>query len=294
MRPGISKLRSVTSGSAACRPAWRGVARALTLLVGVAALVAVVASPARGDPAPPPPPSPPRVIFYGDSMLHESRDRIQQLLDARFHGSWDVEINSFPGSSICAWFDRMRSEQAQIVVLVFSGVWIGSSCEDPLDSHRAYPQSYYSDLETAIRIWQAKGTKVVLVHWPEPCCRRGPPETIWDNYQTIAARVGVQTLDPAAAVLFDPFHDTWPAQMPCLSAREPGCDPQTGFVVVRDGLNSSPLGGGAHLCPVQNITTPCPVYSSGVERYAQAVTREVGDVMDATVPTRVAPRSWWR
>lgn len=281
-------------GPAARRPARRAAARALALLVAVAGLATLVASPARAVPAPLPTPSPPKIIFYGDSMLHESRDRIQALLDQRFHGAWDVEINSFPGSSICGWFDRMRTEQAQIVVLEFSGVWIGSPCEDPLYSHRPWPQSYYQDLQTAIGLWQAKGTNVVLMHWPEPCCQPAPSETIWNTYQLIAARDGVQTLDPAAAVLFDPFHDTWPAQMPCLSAREPGCDLQTGFVVVRDGLNSSPLGGGGHLCPVQGIMTPCPVYSSGVERYAQAVARDVGDVMDATVATRGAPHAQWR
>ena len=258
-----------------------------------AAVVFGVAVPAARAADPPPRP---RIIFYGDSLLHEGRDRVQALLDARFRGAWDVQLRTFPGSSICGWFDDMRADHAQIVVLLFTGVWLGSGCENPISSHRAYPQSYFSDLQTAIRIWQAKGTKVVLLDWPHSCCVPDAPDRIWEGYQAIAARTGVVTLDPAAA-LYDPIDKIWPPAMPCLRPTEPGCDQSSGFVAVRD----APLAahnifgrGGGHLCPVQGILTPCPVYSSGIERYATAITRSVGDLMEATVPMTESPKALWR
>jgi hypothetical protein len=269
------------------RRALRPVAAAAFVTVAALAGALLAARPAAGAPSPGPGP-PPRIIFYGDSQLHESRDRIQALLESRFHSSWDVVVKSFPGSSICAWFNDMRQEHATVVALLFSGVWIGSPCEDPLYSHRLWPQSYYQDLTTAIGLWQARGTWVVLLHWPEACCQPARPDRIWDQYRAIAARFGVTTLDPAS-VLFNPFENTWPAELPCLSANEPGCDPSTHEVTVRD----SSLRGG-HLCPMQGIVTPCPVYSSGIERYAEAMARQVGDVMDQTVPVVSTPAARWR
>lgn len=273
----------------------KGRARAAAPLVALALSGALLAGPpgvaGAQTAAPPGPSSRPRVVFYGDSQLHESRDRIQALVDQRFRGSWDVEMRSFPGSSICGWFDDMRADHANVVVLLFSGVWIGSSCEDPLNPpHRTWPQSYFQDLATAIQIWQAKHTTVVVLHWPEACCGPAAPELIWSGYQQVAARYGVTTLDPALA-LFDPFHDTWPASMPCLRTNEPGCDPASGMVAVRDAVFRPGFPGGGHLCPVQEILTPCPVYASGIERYAKAIAREVGDVMERVVPVAAAPRA---
>jgi hypothetical protein len=266
---------------------------AATALVLLAVLTAALLTlpPAHAATSPDPAPQP-RIIFYGDSQLHESRDRIQTLVDARFHSSWDVVVKSFPGSAICGWLADMRQEHATIVALLFSGVWIGSTCENPLYSHRAWPASYYSDLTAAVQMWQARGTKVVLLHWPEACCQPAPSPDIWDHYEAIAARYGVTTLDPAQ-VLFNPFENTWPAQLPCLSATEPGCDLTTHEIAVRDAPSTTNLRGG-HLCPVQGIAIPCPVYSSGVERYAEAVARDVGDVMEQTVSIASTPHTRWR
>jgi hypothetical protein len=280
------------------RPATRPTRRPLALPAAVVAATLVgllLAGPAgaAATPTPPPPPTPtPRIVFYGDSQLHESRDRIQSLLAARFHSSWDVVIKSFPGSSICAWFDDMRQEHATVVALLFSGVWIGSTCENPLYSHRAWPDAYYQDLTTAIGLLQARSARVVLLHWPEACCQPALPERIWSQYQVIAARYGVTTLDPAT-VLYNPLENTWPAALPCLSVNEPGCDPATHEVAVRDSMSTANLRGG-HLCPMQEVMTPCPVYSSGVQRYAQAMARQVGDLMEETVPARSPPQTRWR
>jgi hypothetical protein len=56
-------------------------------------------------------------------------------------------------------------------------------------------------------------------------------------------------------------------------------------VAVRDATSTANPRRG-HLCPVQGIAIPCPVYAAGVERYAEAVARDVGDVMEQTVPVR--------
>jgi hypothetical protein len=49
-------------------------------------------------------------------------------------------------------------------------------------------------------------------------------------------------------------------------------------VAVRDATSTANPRRG-HLCPVQGIAIPRPVYAAGIERYAEAVARDVGDVM---------------
>jgi hypothetical protein len=74
----------------------------------------------------------------------------------------------------------------------------------------------------------------------------------------------------SAASIFDPAIGTYPMTMPCLTPSELGC--VGGRVPVRDAR-------GGHLCPLTDLDGPCPVYSSGVHRYALAAARAVADAL---------------
>jgi hypothetical protein len=68
-------------------------------------------------------PSAPVVILYGDSLAAESQDHFRAALESA--GITDVRTETFGGTALCDWLDRMRSDAADVhptaVVIEFSG-----------------------------------------------------------------------------------------------------------------------------------------------------------------------------
>jgi len=249
------------------RDSLRRIGLGTTLVITVA--LVVVACPSPGGAATPAAPAVPRplVVLFGDSMLSETSAAVRASLRA-LKPAWEVEVRAFPGTGICSWLDEMRATDAQAVALLFTGV-VFTDC---ILNQRKWPEAYLSDAASAASIFRAKGTEVIWLGWPRPARHVVSPhldDTIWHYYKQVAGEYGEHVADPGVA-LFDPATATYPMTMPCLTPSELGC--AGGRVRVRDAR-------GGHLCPLTDLSGPCPVYSSGVRRYALAAARAVADAL---------------
>lgn len=249
------------------RDSLRRVGLGTTLVITVA--LVVVASPSAGGAEIPAAPGTarPRVVLFGDSILVETSAAVRASLRA-LKPAWDVEVRAFPGTGICNWLDEMRTTDAQAVAFVFTGVLF----TDCILNKRKWPDAYLFDAVSAASIFRAKATEVIWLGWPRPAGDIVSPhldDTIWHYYQQVAAEYGEHVADPGVA-LFDPTTATYPMTMPCLTPSELGC--ADGRVRVRDSR-------GGHLCPLTDLDGPCPVYSSGVRRYALATARAVANAL---------------
>ena len=215
-----------------------------------------------------PPPGPPRVVVYGDSLVSEAGTDFTSL--AADYGA-SALIRTYPGTATCDWLATMAADaqawQPTAVVLAFSGDAF-SPCMAGYQLGRApYFAKYQSDTQTAIDIFRAIGTKVVLVGLPVDASAGLTQNVTQLNavYQTLAAgNVGVTYDDAGQAVEAD-GQFTW--TLPCLQG-EP-CTGPAGSNVVR-------APDGIHFCPDGHTTLvgsleECDVYSSGALRFASAM-----------------------
>jgi hypothetical protein len=215
-----------------------------------------------------PPPGPPRVIVYGDSLVSEAGTDFTSL--ANDYGA-SAQVRTYPGTATCDWLATMAADapavQPTAVVLAFSGDDF-SPCMagDQLGTPQYYAK-YESDTQTAINIFRAVGTKVVLAGLPLDASAGLSQNATQLNqvYRSLAARnVGVTYDDAGQAVEAD-GQFTW--TLPCL-AGEP-CTGPSGTNVVR-------APDGIHFCPDGHTTLlggleECDVYSSGALRFAAAM-----------------------
>jgi hypothetical protein len=78
---------------------------------------------------------------------------------------WVVLERSQWGSMLCQWLPQMardaRERRVEVVVVAFYGN-MGARCTDGATMY----QRYLTDLRAAVELWQARGTKVVLVAAP--------------------------------------------------------------------------------------------------------------------------------
>jgi hypothetical protein len=238
----------------------------------IAALVVLLSAPGVGGAADrsraqAPAPPRPRLDLYGDSLLAETSAALRTSFRA-LEPWWDIEVHAFPGTGICSWWDELRATDARAVGLLFSGVVM----TDCILGKRKWPEAYLDDARAAARLFDEKGTRVIWLGWPRPAGGIVSPhadDIIWHYYEEVAAGFGHHMIDPGLA-LFDASSFSYPLTMRCLTPTEPGC--VDGHVPVRD------LAGG-HLCPVTDLTGPCPVYSSGIRRYALAAARELAALL---------------
>jgi GDSL-like Lipase/Acylhydrolase family len=215
-----------------------------------------------------PPPGPPRVILYGDSLVSEAGTDFSSL--ANDYGA-SAEIRTYPGTATCDWLTTMAADaqawQPTAVVLAFSGNNF-SPCMagDQLGTPQYYAK-YESDTQSAISIFRAIGTKVVLAGLPLDASAVLSQNVTQLNqiYQSLASRnVGV-TYDDAGQAVEAGGQFTW--TLPCLPD-----EPCTG----PDGTNVVRSPDGIHFCPDGHTTLvgaleECDVYSSGALRFAAAM-----------------------
>jgi hypothetical protein len=163
---------------------------------------------------------------------------------------------------------------AGAVVLEFVAVPFGGCMQgkDQFAQHTA-------DTQTALSLWASRGVPVVLVGAPrgigEPRDQTGAGAINRD----LAAREG-QTFADSGVLLRDPWTGVYQQRLPCLageSAAE-GCD-AAGLIDVRQE---------GHFCRVTD-TSPCPVYSSGVVRFAAALAAAAARAAGSTPAPLPAP-----
>jgi len=220
---------------------------------------------------------PPRVLVYGDSLAWEAQAGIEQAIEARLPG-WDAIMRTAPGTAVCNGLPQMRADgnlNAQVVVLEYVAVALGPCMagKDRLAQHTA-------DTQAALALWASRGVRVVLVGAPRQV---GQPRDLIDAVainRDLAAGAG-QTFVDAGVLLRDPWTGVYQQRLPCLAGEGPvqGCG-LDGLIDVRDD-------SGSHFCAIHNAG-PCPVYSSGIVRFAapiaDAVARVAGTPSAAPLP----------
>jgi hypothetical protein len=242
----------------------------MVVLACCVAVAAAVVAPARPSSAQTPTTSSRRVLVYGDSLSWEAQAGIEQAIEAALPG-WDAIMRTAAGSATCDALAAMRGADgnlgAGVVVLEYVGVPFGPCMtgKDTLAQHTA-------DTQAALDLWRSRGVPVVLVGAPRGVGDPREPDGTAPINRDLAARAG-QTYVDAGVLLRDPWTGVYQQRLPCLDGEGPeqGCGAD-GLIDVRDET-------GGHFCSIHNVG-PCPVYASGITRFAapiaDAVARAAG------------------
>lgn len=205
------------------------------------------------------------VVLLGDSIAQETAPYLRPRL-----GDTKMLERFFGGTAPCDWLGRdLHADRHRIVVVSFTGNSLTPCMAGGEDGHlhgQALVDKYRTDLTALVAEIQAKGSQVVLVGQPP----RGPAAsngTVGDLevaginaiYTELAGTSGVSFVDAGAAL--EAPDGTFAANLPCRPD-EDECGPA--------GRNAVRSDDGVHLCPVVG-PAPCPVYSSGAFRFADAI-----------------------
>jgi hypothetical protein len=201
----------------------------------------------------------PTVLLYGDSFVTESAAVLQRGLARR---GWQVFVKSFPGTGLCDWLPTMQLDSrlpVRLVVIAFSGNVLFTPCTTA--------RSDGPDTPIVADFWKQRGARVV---WASAPGRAGStqPSLNTDGFRSVAARLGQRFVDAGAAVRA--ADGTYPLTLPCLPSEKAAQGCRNGMIAVRHSLDDG------HLCPaVHKGLEPCPVYSSGIARWAGAILQAV-------------------
>jgi hypothetical protein len=246
----------------------RALVASIVVVVAVGSVLLIPAAPAGTQ-------APRRVLVYGDSLTWEAVAGIEHAIEGQLPG-WEAVVRTFPGLATCDELPQMRADgnmNAGVVVLEFVAVPFGPCMagKDSLAQHTA-------DTKTALDLWGSRGVPVVLVGAPrglgEPRDQNGAGAINRD----LAAGAG-QTFVDSGVLLRDPWTGVYQQRLPCLAGEtaEQGCD--GGLIDVRQE---------GHFCHVPN-TSPCPVYSSGIVRFAAAIAAAAARAAGSTPKPLPAP-----
>lgn len=222
---------------------------------------------------------PTQVAVFGDSLAWETQLYYDQLI----HADKDIPhtYDTFGGTAICDWFDRMRQVEAsyhpQAVELEFSG----NNLTPCMKGYELYTAAYYAkyrqDTLSAINILVAGGSHVYLIGAPITKKQESVPN--WQSlnlqYAAIAAANPQHVTYINAGSAVEGPGSTFTETLPCQMGQ-----PCTGPTV--DGVPSNVVRStdGTHFCPtkegdVHGVVDRCAVYSSGAYRFASAMVNAV-------------------
>lgn len=211
-----------------------------------------------------------RIALYGDSLVSEAGQDFAYL--ATLAGA-SVQVHTFPGVSTCDYFASMstvaRDWRPSVAVLLFTGDVFTPCNGDVQVGTPQYYAEYRHETRTAISIFRAVGTRVVLIGQPADSTARLTKNGTALNrlYQSIARATPGVRYDDAGQAVMAKGRFTW--TLPCLPGRPCTGPHKTNIVRSPDGV---------HFCP-NGETTPdhglevCDVYSSGAFRFASAMVR---------------------
>jgi hypothetical protein len=257
------------------------VIRKFTPLVAILTLLGVLLGTGAATAAPAPVRVPvlsgPRVLVYGDSLVHEAAPYARDLLAnvARV----DARVIGAPGASLCDLLPQMYRDAQQfrptMVVIDFSGNAFGPCMKhaDGSDLDKTeWLAKYKADTIEAIRIFRNGSPQIWL--GTAPIALVPEKKGDMDVYHLAAMEHALARDNPrvhvteAGSAVLD--HGSWTHDLRCLP-KEPcqgGFKPDLNNVRV-DGVNIVRAPDGAHFCPVPYPQLEdCPVYASGGLRYA--------------------------
>ena len=255
----------------------RRVAHKRSSLVAVVALLSVLLGTRAAIAAPAPPSPGPRVLVYGDSLVHEAAPYARQLLSevARV----DARVTGAPGGALCDLLPQMFRDAQQfhptMVVIDFSGNAFTPCMKhaDGSDLNKTeWLAKYRADTVEAIRVFRPGSPQIWLGTAPialVPEKKQDPDVFLLAAMAHDLARANprVHVAEAGSAVL---DHGNWTRDLPCLP-KEPcqgGLEPDVNNARV-NGVNQVRALDGAHFCPVPYPKMEeCPVYASGGLRYA--------------------------
>jgi len=134
---------------------------------------------------------PSRVALFGDSLSFEAQPYYTDLIHAT--GETALTYDSYGGTAICDWFDRMREVASEhhptAVKLQFSGNALTPCMKGYEPGTQPYYDKYRRDVLTAIDIFVPSGAHVYLIGAPITRSQQSQPD--WDalnaEYAAIAA-----------------------------------------------------------------------------------------------------------
>ena len=248
---------SALTACSAALPDDRSSVAASTVSVGPTSTVATtsaVTSPATGH-------VPPRVVLVGDSLALEAAPHLPALLPGQA-----FEHHTFGGTAPCDWLAAdIAYTDDSVVLFSFLGN-ASSACMAPsgqMASGDEILQRYRTDVAALMERATSAGAMVVLLGQPSVS-----PDNVDGNslvvalnelYTEFALAPGVSFVDAGAAL--ENEDGTFAERLPCR-ADEPECGAD-GSIVVRSE-------DGVHFCPGTYVS-PCPTYSSGAVRFAEAI-----------------------
>ncbi|MFM7270054.1 MAG: hypothetical protein ACKO2C_00265 [Actinomycetes bacterium] len=232
----------------------------------------------------------PKVFLYGDSILYEAKPALQRA--SREENLTGISVRATPGFAPCDWTDRIRHDleatpRAVAVVETVGNSW--TSCM--FDRGRrvepgspAFYRRYTRDLERIADLAARNDAKLVfLTPFPvaSPTFNSVLERIAAIERRTAASRAGRISVSNAltGAVARS---GTYAQRLPCLPSETPAMGCSGGTIPVREPT-------GLHLCPtgyasVNDVFRGCPVYSSGAERFAKALTRLVERALNDRSP----------
>ena len=222
-----------------------------------------------------------QVVIFGDSLAYQADPYFNMLVQA----SSQAKVNDFAagGTAVCDWLTKMRavaqSERPQVAVIEFSGNTFTSCMRGCVPESGAAVSRYCSDMATAVQIFLASDTRVILVGTPINYTEWSTHDTHWDDLNKATSALArrypghVTFVDAGRAVEGPGQSFVW--MLPCLYF-EPCTGPTSGGM--RTNVVRSP--DGVHFCVSQsgNVVGQvrrCSKYSSGAFRFAAAMASPV-------------------
>lgn len=207
------------------------------------------------------------VVLVGDSLAVEAASYLPPLL-----GGKSFIPESFAGTAPCDWTGKdLRITNATVVVISFTGNSSTPCMSDGAGGYlsgQAVVDKYRADVTVLVAAARDAGANVIVVGQPiRAGVVPGNDVVVGVNrvYTDLTASMGgVMFLDAGAEV--ENADGSYAESLPCLPG-EAACDPS--------GSNAIRSNDGLHFCPGPPPTGPCPVYSSGAFRYANAIATRV-------------------
>ena len=209
------------------------------------------------------------VVLVGDSLAEQAAQYLGPLLHGR-----QLVPQFLGGTAPCDWLARnLQISAGSVVVISFTGNSLSPCMSDNAGGHlsgAAVVDKYRTDVTTLVNAAVSVHARVLLVGQPvhaDPTPGNDIVAGLNTVYSGLDQGTNVKFVNAGAAVE-DP-DGSFATFLPCLPG-ETECGPFGSNIVRNDD--------GLHFCPGSPPPGPCPVYSSGAFRFANAIATAVSNM----------------